>query len=632
MVQPLSPGVFVTEIDLSNYIPSVSTSVGAFAGYFQWGPIFEVVDITDHRRLRRRLGDPTDDNFTDWFTAANFLDYASSLKVVRAVASTALNSTADGTGLLIPNEHFYRENYNTGQGAVGMWAAKYPSVLGDSLSVSLCSRGPSFNSIMTSTVTSNTGNAVLSFSANVKADATRPLAVGDYVRIGANTDWLDIISITNNGLTVTANVGNAVVTAVANTVVAKWRYADLFDSPPFTSDYVAARGGANDDVHIVVVDRYGKFSNRANTILEKFAYLSLASDAKASDGSTRYYRDVLDTNSRYIYWMDHIPTGINWGTTANAKNFTVISSPSYVNLGGGVAAAPSDGDLELAYDQFADKERLDISLLLTGGHSKTVRKYVLENISMVRIDCVTFMGPDRAVVVNNDGDEVADLGADRQFYPSTSYGFYVDNWKYQFDKINDVMRWNPMDGDTAGLAARTDSERDAWWSFAGYNRGQIKNVTRLAWKSQQADRDELYKQGINSIVNFLGEGTILYGDRTMLLRPSAFDRINVRRLFIVLEKAISLASKYTLFEFNDAFTRSQFVNMVEPYLRDVQGRRGIYDFRVICDESNNDAEVIDNNQFVGDIYIKPAKSINYVILNFVATRTGVVFEEIAGRF
>jgi phage tail sheath protein FI len=269
---------------------------------------------------------------------------------------------------------------------------------------------------------------------------------------------------------------------------------------------------------------------------------------------------------------------------------------------------------------------------MTGAHSQAVSEYVLENIVETRKDCVALISPEYSDVVNNAGDEVADITAYRNQFNSSSYAIMDSGWKYQFDKYNNVYRWIPLNGDIAGLCARTDNDRDPWFSPAGFNRGQIKNVVKLSWYPNKTDRDELYKIGVNPVISFPGEGVILYGDKTMLTRPSAFDRINVRRLFIVLEKAIARAAKYSLFEFNDEFTRAQFVGLIEPFLRDVQGRRGIFDFRVVCDNSNNTPEVIDRNEFVGDIYIKPARSINFIQLNFIAVRTGVAFEEIVGRF
>jgi len=288
-----------------------------------------------------------------------------------------------------------------------------------------------------------------------------------------------------------------------------------------------------------------------------------------------------------------------------------------------------------AYSLFASPEDVDVSLILAGETNQTRALHLINNIAEVRKDCLVVMSPRKADVVNNSGyvgSEMDDVIAFRNLLPSSSYATMDSGYKYQYDKYNDVNRYVAMNGDTAGLMARTDNDRDPWYSPAGFNRGQIKNVLRLSYNPPKAQRDQLYKSGINPVNTFPGQGTILFGDKTLLAKPSAFDRINVRRLFIVLEKAIAIAAKFTLFEFNDEFTRAQFRNLVEPFLRDVQGRRGIYDFRVICDETNNTGEVIDGNRFVGDIYIKPARSINFIQLNFVAVRTGVEFSEIVGKF
>ena len=641
MAQYLAPGVFVDEIDLTNYIPSVSTSVGAFVGEFDWGPVYTIQTLTRSDVLDNTFGGPNDTNYEDWFNAFNFLNYSTTLKVVRAVArATAKNATADGSGLLIESYEDWAENYSDGTGAVGAWAAKYPSDKGNSLYVSLCGPGAAYNGAMTATVTANSGNAILTFSANVGADASRPMQVGDRMRIGSNTDWLEVISIDGTGTTVTVNNANLVVNAAGDTVVAQWEFANRFNIEPGTSVKAERFGGSNDEIHVVVVGRNDNFSRgnrvfggRANTILHRYHGLSVGTTSQLT-GRVRYYRDFISSRDKYIYWMSHPPGATNWGNTVNGTAFTVLTKPYSVQLSGGVYASPSDADLIEAYNLFADKSEVDISFILTGSHSQTVRQHALENIAEARGDCVAFIGPERSDVVlkNNPSDAMSAVVTTRNMFPSSSYGFFIDNWKNQYDQYNDVYRWVPLDGDVAGLAARTDDDRDAWWSFAGFSRGHIKNVKRLAWKSDDGLRKEMYPQGINSIVTFTGEGTILYGDRTMYRKASAFDRINVRRLFIVIEKAISQAAKYLLFEFNDAFTRAQFVALIEPYLRDIQGRRGIYDFRVVCDETNNPGEVIDRNEFVGDIYVKPAKSINFLQLNFVAVRSDVQFEEVAGQF
>jgi phage tail sheath protein FI len=318
--------------------------------------------------------------------------------------------------------------------------------------------------------------------------------------------------------------------------------------------------------------------------------------------------------------------------------------PDTVSLHSGADGHPTTPSaFLLGYDLFKDSEEIDISMILGGPHGGTVSKYIVESIAEKRKDCVAFISPLKANV-NVEAETLSQKTDNVKAYRlteksdaginslSSSYGVMDSGWKYQYDKFNDKYRWVPLNGDIAGLCARTDQSRDAWWSPAGFNRGHIKNVARLAWNPQKAHRDELYKNGINPVVTIRGQGTVLFGDKTLQAKPSAFDRINVRRLFIVLEKAIATAAKFTLFEFNDEFTRSQFTNMVEPFLRDVQGRRGIYDFKVVCDNTNNTPEVVDRNEFVGDIYIKPARSINFIQLNFVAVRTGVSFEEVVGKF
>ena len=564
MAFQLSPGVNVSEVDLTTAIPSVSTTVGAFAGDFQWGPANEIVTISNEVQLVERFGKPDSNTFTSFFTASNFLQYSNDLRVVRSIGSGAFNATTTGTGVLIENTSDYEDNHSSGSGS-NVFGAKYPGLLGNSLKVSICD--------------SNT------------------------------------------------------------TLLATWAYADEFDSNPSTSEYLIRNnsnaGLANDEMHIVVLDTTGRISGTANTILEKFSFVSKASDAKTDDGSSNYYKDVINNRSKYIWWLSHPSEGTNWGRIAGDNLvYTKVASTDYT-LSGGVTAAPSAANRNTAYDLFNNPDTVDISFILAGETSGSSTITALEAIAESRKDCIVFISPQRSDVVDNSGSETTALQTFRQTTLSSLSSSYMvcdSAWKYQFDKYNDVYRYVPLNGDIAGLCARTDLQRDPWFSPAGINRGQIKNVIKLSWNPTTSQRDTLYKNGINPVVTFPGEGTILYGDKTFLTKPSAFDRINVRRLFIVLEKAVARAARSSLFEFNDDFTRAQFVNLVEPFLRDVQGRRGIYDFRVVCDTTNNTAEVIDTNRFVGDIYIKPARSINFIQLNFVATRTGVSFDEIVGRF
>lgn len=553
-----SPGVNFSEIDLTTIVPGVGTTVGAFAGKFNWGPVEEIITLSNEINAVDRFGKPDQNTFVSFFTVANFLAYAVDLKTVRASNTAQVNATANGNGVLIKNRGKYDESFSAGSALYGPFAAKYPGDLGNSLRVE-----------------------------------TFP----------------------------TAN------TVEFNT----WAYASLFDAAPSTSTYASGVGGANDEMHIVVVDRGGKFSGVANTVLERFAFVSKAEDAVTSDGSSNFYKHVINDKSKYVWWTGH-PTSTNWaGNTAPGITFTNIAANTYT-LSGGVTAQPTDAELITAYRLFGNQDTVDVSLIMMGDANTTVAIDAINNIAESRKDAVVFLSPKRSDVVDQAGSEANLISTTRDTLPSSSYAFMDGNWKYQFDKYNNVYRWLPYNGDIAGLAVRTDLERDSWFSFAGFNRGNIKNVIKSAWNPSKADRDTLYKKGVNPVVSFPGEGTILFGDKTMLSKPSAFDRINVRRLFIVVEKAITRAAKFSLFEFNDEFTRAQFVNLVEPFLRDVKGRRGIFDFRVVCDETNNTPEVIDRNEFVGDIYIKPARSINFIQLNFVAVRTGVAFEEIVGRF
>jgi hypothetical protein len=421
------------------------------------------------------------------------------------------------------------------------------------------------------------------------------------------------------------------------TVTRHWEFFNKVDLAPGQSDYQINFGNSainSDEMHVVVTDDGGKFTGVPGTVLEVFRAVSRATNAKTIDGAANHYKTVINDASQYIYAVNDISGAAS--TTAELLSNSTLDIVSYrMQLGrdGKDETSIEQSVLTTAYDFFASKEESDISLVLTGkSRSFTLANYLIDNIAEKRMDCIVLCSPQKGDVVNNVGNEADAIVSFRNNLRSTSYGVLDSGYKYMYDRYNDIYRWIPLNGDTGGLCVRTDSTNDPWWSPAGFNRGQIKNIVRLAYNPRQADRDTLYKAGVNPVVTFPGQGTILFGDKTLLAKPSAFDRINVRRLFIVLEKAISTASKYTLFEFNDQFTRSQFKNLVIPYLRDVQGRRGITDFLVVCDDTNNTPEIIDRNEFVGDIYIKPARSINFIQLNFVAVRTGVAFSEVVGKF
>lgn len=430
-------------------------------------------------------------------------------------------------------------------------------------------------------------------------------------------------------------LGNSLKVSMADDATySGWTYEDEFDSAPGTTSYATNKGGSADGMHIIVIDEDGLFTGVAGTILEKFSYVSKAGDAKSTDGSNNYYKNVINSRSRYLWWMDHSTDGTNWGDDAQGTTFDDLSAALEASLTGGVDDfASTEGEIQDAYALFANDELFDISLVIMGKASAVTAKWAIDNIAEVRKDCIVFASPETSaggIITSASATAVADMKTYRTSLGSTSYGVLDSGWKYQYDRYNDVYRWVPLNADIAGLCARTDYAQDPWYSPAGTSRGQIKNVVKLGLSPSKVQRDELYKNGINPVVTFPGSGTQLFGDKTLLSLPSAFDRINVRRLFIVLEKAIATAAKAQLFEFNDPFTRAQFKNAVEPFLRDVQGRRGLTDFRVVCDETNNTGEVIDRNEFAADIFIKPNRSINFINLTFVAARTSVNFDEIGG--
>ena len=627
MASLLSPGVQIKEIDLSGIIPAVSTTEGGFAGQFVWGPVNEKVLIESEKELVSTFGEPNNDNADDWFTASNYLAYSNKLWTVRVVdqdnANTALratNATAGGTGFLVKNDEDYEINYSDGSldttYSSGPWIAKYAGALGNSIKVSVCASAAAYQSSLTGTISVTAGSKTLTGTTTV---FDTELSVGDLLVINNETHKIATISSNTAATLETAHV----VGATANTAVRRWEYYTSVDVAPGTSTHASDRGGSNDEMHIVVVDEDGAITNVPKTVLEVYQLVSKANDAKLADGSTNYYKNRINNESNYIRWAAHDDSITSAGSASSATH-TAYALPLKNSLAGGSDGSNIGNDERIrGFNYFKNKEETEISFIIGAAANQTVATHIINNICEVRKDCIAFFSPPRAYVVNNAGDEATDCVVFRNTLPSTSYAVLDSGWKYQYDTYNDLYRYVPLNGDTAGIHVRSDTDRDAWWAAGGFNRGHVKNVIRLSWNPSNADRDILYKNGINPVATFPGEGTVLFGNKTLQAKPSAFDRINVRRLFIVLEKAIGRAAKYILFEFNDQYTRQQFVNMVEPYLRDVQGRRGIIDFRVVCNESNNTPEVIDRNEFVGDIYIKPNRVAEFITLNFVATRTGV---------
>jgi len=639
-----SPGVTFSEIDLTTAVPGISPAIGVIAGAFSWGPGLEIRTTNSEVDLVDTFYKPNNTNATTFFSAANYCSYAS-LKVVRATSVSARNSIASIGAV--------RSITFTGGTAGISGATGLPLVFtgGTGFTTSAAgtatigSTGGIFS--VTSVTITNPGVGYGSVPA-VSIGATGLMSVAPtFVVSIANTTKINNEDVydanyssgPNAGIGLWVSkypgvLGDSLKVSMADSAsYAAWvtEYKNKFNEAPGVSDYTDDLDGANDELHVVVIDEDGLFSGVPGTILETFPFLSKASDAKAANGENNYYKTVINARSRYINWANHHTTGTNWGNTAANTTFTLISTASTISLTGG-----SDGDVltpaEIinAYSLFGNKETVDADFIITADHPVTVIQNIVDNIASVRKDVVVFVSPPYASVVDNIGQEKTDIAIFRNttLNKTSSYVVMDTGWKSQFDKYNNVFRWTPLNADIAGLCTQVDP----WFSPAGFNKGIIKNVIKLAYNPTKADRDELYKIGVNSVVTFPGKGTILYGDKTNLTKPSAFDRINVRRLFIAIEKAIVNAAQYSLFEVNDEFTRERFVGLVTPYLRDIQGQRGLSKFLVVCDETNNTSNIINNNSFVADIYIVPTYSINTIQLNFVGVPNGVEFNEIVGQF
>jgi len=597
MAFQISPGVEVKEKDLTTIVPAVSTTIAAFAGHFQWGPSEQIVTVDSENNLKALFGEPNAENYEEWFTAGNYLGYGNNLKVVRQTSTSSSNASATGgTGTYIKNDDHYNVSMDGLGTTSGQWAARYPGTIGNSIAVY----------------------------------------------------WTDGGFSTDGAIQ-------------GSTAYDDWSYYSYFDSVmPYTSQWMEDLTGNTlgyDGLNIAVVDEDGLFTGTKGTVLETFNGLSKAANAKTMTGESNYYQEVVNTGSKYIWWGAHPDGGsangevtggaLSWGdtlTTDSEGRFdTIVGSTGTtqgksdsLRGGGGETLGTISTGASAGYGLFADPETVDVSLILGSNAGPTLAGELVD-LCDSRKDCVVFLSPEKADVVLNDSP-VAEATAETevldfrkvQLNKNSSYGFLDSGWKYMYDRYTDLYRWVPLNGDMAGLAVRSDQQTETWFSPAGFNRGQVRGVVKLSWNPRKAHRDNLYKCQVNPVVAFPGEGTVLWGDKTLQAKPSAFDRLNVRRLFIVLEKAISTAAKYQLFEQNDAFTRAHFKSMIEPFLRDVQARRGIIDFKVVCNDTNNPGSVIDRNEFVADIYIKPTRSINFITLNFVATATGVDFTEVGG--
>ena len=575
-----SPAVVVKEIDLTGGVPNVQTSTGAIVGNFRWGPVGKRTRISNESELVDTFASPDTTNTIDYHNASYFLRYSQSLFVVREVDDNAVNAfartfqlgaTADSssTPKILNHENFIAQQSaldSDGFVAIG----RFPGALGNSISASICP---------------------------------------------------DSAAFTN------------------------WAFKSNFDGPPTTSAYDSARDAQGSEVHVAIIDTNGEFTGTKGTVLETYPYVSVASNSKNADGSTNYIKDVINTRSEYLYLIGFDSDYSNRSagtdlTPGTSKTYLAgLSTPQTINLSFGGVNSGALGKDEVAegFDLFEDKEQVEVDFLIAPGMNTTSDQVTVVNdlvstAQATRKDCVVVTSPARDDVVNvtNPATATTNITGTMTNFNKSSYLIVDGNYLKVYDKFNDQFIQIPAASSTAGLMAETDRNAAPWFSPAGARRGQYLGVTAIDYNPNKSQRDTLYKAGINPITNIAGQGITLFGDKTALGRPSAFDRINVRRLFLVLERAIARAAQNVLFEFNDEFTRAEFVNVIAPVLRDVKGRRGITDFRVVADETVNTPAVVDRNEFIANIFIKPARSINYVTLNFVAVRTGVEFEEVVG--
>jgi len=645
----LSPGVVIQERDLTlGNIETVEVNVGAIAGAFTKGPVNKPVRISNESELLSTFGEPNDSNFETWFAASSFLAYGGVLEVVRSAGASLTTANVGGSTITINSVEDYEGAYYDGT-ASWDYASRSVGAVGNSLKVVAIDSGANQQLTLASSLA---GGAIAgSLLENTTATKSAYIHKVDGVKV-------DLIWVSGGAWTTSDIVNDGSSPDIAISAVADWYDSQKITADlnwnqvaprPGTSQHVSERGGSNDEFHIVVIDVNGGVTGTPNTVLEKFLYVSKASDGKSSEGSLVYYPEVILNQSNYIYWGSHDNEDI-WDVSGNAlvdasnfgsdstTAFDVLGEKEYTMSGGTDDFTLTQGEIISGYDYFADPETVMVDYLIMGGGGATetetkAKANKLISIAGNRKDCVAFISPDKSNVVgvSNSATQTSNVVEFFDTFASTSYAVFDSGWKYLYDRFADKYRWVPCNGDVAGLCASTTANGDPWFSPAGLNRGGIKNAIKLAYSPKKTERDALYQKRINPVTSLPGQGIVLFGDKTALASPSAFDRINVRRLFLVIEKTIGNAAKGVLFELNDEFTRNNFNNIVEPYLRDIQARRGITDFLVVCDSSNNTGAVIDRNEFVAEIYIKPARSINFITLTFVATRTGVSFEEVIPR-
>ena len=685
-----SPAVTSYEIDVTAIVPSVPTSTGALAGLFRWGPVNYVTQVSDEKTLVQIFGQPTNYNAETFFTAANFLAYTSSLYVVRTANTTGNSTVITNTVLnaVVGSSNTFSNTVmlnsivtspttyaNDVFDSSVYYVAKYPGALGNSLQVSVCDSVAAYSANLALSPNSQINTAATSITftigSNVASIAITPsgtgtgattlavannilasVSVGDYVIAGNSTTGQQLLKVTNVSTPVQGGSNASMTISFSSNynrgvnytdvyVNRQWQYAVATAKAPTTSPYQAAAIGANnsaiDQIHVVVVDQDGQFSGVPGTVLEVFPALSRATDAVDSAGMSTYYATVINNSSNYIWWANDAAGAPSALSTALVSSTNVIpQGGSLINGqdGLGEASVPLSTIVN-GYDLFLD-DSLQISLVMQGTakggtYGEGLANYIIGNLLTVRQDCFgLFSAPASATVNVQPLTQINNLLNFRYALTTTSYASMDSSYKYQYDKYNNVYRWLPMNGDFAGIIAQSDFTNAAWWSPAGYNRGQVKNIIKLAFNPNKTFRDTLFNADINPFVTQKGSGTLLLGDKTLIGTTSAFNAINVRRLFIVLRESIDIAAKALLFEFNDPFTQQQFVNMVEPFLRNIQGQRGITDFNVVADGTVNTPFVVDSDGFIGLIQIKPARAIRYINLYFQAVGSGVEFASVEG--
>lgn len=639
----LSPAVEFTETDLTTGLTAVATSIGAFAGEFEWGPVNDVTQVTNEADLVARFGKPNTNTYNSWFTAYNFLSYSNDLRIVRAKTAAQRNAVAFGTSLIVENILDWETRYEDGNNAVGMVAAKYPGTIGNSLKVSMADKA-TYSRVITGTVDLTLSSTTVvgtgtSFLAQVAIGDKLTFSVGASPVVNGGSVVSLIVSAiaSDTSLTVTAAPG---VSSTGATTTATWEYASEFAGAPFDSDQALETSSTGDGMHIVVIDVTGKITGVAGGVVERLENVFKSSNAKKYDGTVGYYKNAL-RDSKYLWWMDH-PTvgqvsssGIDFGSQTGPGAFKNFTKPMTAPLTGGADGyGATQGELQTSFGIFADDQKYDVSLVMTGKVTADVAKYVIQNVAERRRDCVAFVSPvhtDNSVIVGDTAESIEKIVAFRNLIGSSSYAFMDSGFKYQYDKYNDVYRYIALNGDIAGITARSMFNANEWASPAGYNRGNVKNVTRLAVNPNKPQRDDLFKNSVNFVVSFPNSGPVLFSDKTLLDRASDFDAIGIRLLFILLEKTIASSARFFLFEQNTQLTRKLFVSLITPFLRDIQGRGGISEFFVDVGPNVNTDFVVQSKTFAANIYIKSTKSIRFIKLNFIATPEGVSFSEITGQ-